>query len=93
MRSMAHDWRAAADGRPYGLLPFHTAPIAGPGICGELHRASGARNGTDESLNRVTAPAPRSRSAVASRDGQGCGEYGGVGGGGDKVLRRIHESC
>jgi hypothetical protein len=54
---------AAADGRPCGLLPFHTAPSAGPGIRGELILAS--TPATVRALPQPgTAPDPQSRSSL-----------------------------
>ena len=54
---------AAADGRPRGLLPFHAAPIAGPGICGELSRTSDAAT-VRRRPQPGTAPVPQSRSSL-----------------------------
>ncbi len=74
--------RRCATGVRAGCCQACTASIRGPGIRGELYLASDAHDGTDACLNRVTAPAPQSRSADASHVDRGAGSMGEAGGAG-----------
>jgi len=76
---------AAADGRPYALLPLRTAPIAGPGICGELHRTPDAATvRTPASTGHRPRPAKPLSCCVPC--GRGWREYEGVRRRGDKFF-------
>ncbi len=82
--------RRCATGVRAGCCQACTASIRGPGIRGELNLASDARDGADACLNRVTAPAPQSRSADASHVDRGAGRIGAARGAGISFFSICH---